>query len=249
MFSRLQAHIFVAGGFGGMAPALFELAQDLRAAPPDVPGLAYVGSLLILAAIGGGVASAFKETNYLKALLLGLTLPALIASHQPSGDIPIGTVANGDRGISLLESFVSPALAQSDLAYQSQVCPVSDLQQENEISGSQDIEEIGRLEIAPRKECTKCWLWFYGDNGEFVARIPLENGGDGDGPYTFTIPERADKFGIWNEQINPYLWDLPVPGSDGSVSFAFNYNYSVLKDFMRGFGFHWKSYDPEVKPI
>ena len=247
MLTRSQALIFVTGGFGGMAPSLFDLAEKLRAIPPDIPGWAYAGSLLILMTIGGGVALAFKETNYLKALLLGLTLPALVASYQSSRDIPTGSVINDDKAASLLGSFVSSALAQSNQTIRVPVSPVADWQQENGSSGYEIVRGLNELEIVPQKRCTKCWLWFYNNNGELVARIPFNSEGDGDGTYTFRVPEQADKFGIWNKLINPYLWDLPQLEDNGSPSFDFDYNYNPWKDFMRGFGYNWKSYDPEVK--
>ena len=250
MLTRTQSRIFLTGGFGGMAPSLFDLTEKLREIPPDIPGWAYIGSLLILMAIGGTVALVFKETNYLKALLLGLTLPAFVASFQSPRDIPTGSPSTDNGGASLLGPFVSSAIAQSDQTIQVPVHSLEGRRRANSSAGHQVVEDLGRLEIVPQRECTECWLWFYDNNGEFIARVPLEGQQEGAGnvPFMFDVPGQADRFGIWNKSINPYLWELPQPDDSGALSFEFDYKYNPWKDFMRGFGYNWKSYDPEISP-
>ena len=97
MYTREQLHIAAYGGIGGILPNLLDLALQLDNRDMGKwfdettsvffallgPGLAY----LIYFGIGGVIAMAFEETKPLKALVLGVSAPALIVAWL-SGDVP-----------------------------------------------------------------------------------------------------------------------------------------------------------------
>ncbi len=97
MYTRKQLQIAAYGGIGGILPNLLDLAlqldnRDLGKWFDETtsvffallgPGLAY----LIYFGIGGVIAMAFEETKPLKALVLGVSAPALIVAWL-SGDAP-----------------------------------------------------------------------------------------------------------------------------------------------------------------
>lgn len=97
MYTRKQLYIGVYGGFGGILPNLLDLAnqllnQDLGKWFGETSSvfLALLGpaiAYLIYFCIGGVIAMAFEETKPLKAIVLGVSAPALIAAWL-SGDAP-----------------------------------------------------------------------------------------------------------------------------------------------------------------
>jgi hypothetical protein len=72
----------IAAGLGATAPNLFKLAVVLTGGPVKMPGagyaLTYSLGLVVMAAIGVGIAFAFKETNMRKAFFIGLGLPSFL---------------------------------------------------------------------------------------------------------------------------------------------------------------------------
>ena len=95
MYAREHWHVVLCGCIGGILPNLLDLAgqlinQDLGkwySDPADIflallaPFLAY----LIYFGVGGFITMVFKETNPMKAVVLGVSAPALIAGWLSGG--------------------------------------------------------------------------------------------------------------------------------------------------------------------
>jgi hypothetical protein len=108
--------IFVVGAFGGMSPFLLRLAMDLinnKSRIEFITTSIAIG-IALLAILGGGIATIWKESDLKKAFYLGLGLPSLLTvatSNAPPGN---GARAAGTPSlivftVSAAENGVGPA--------------------------------------------------------------------------------------------------------------------------------------------
>lgn len=111
------------GGVGGVFVPLFTASQDLRGPTHDPFGgghwVSWAFAVLILCVLGAILAWVSRETVPLKALAIGLSLPATITAYQANADRNALTPWQESQApVSQPKPvgfyFVSPALAQSD---------------------------------------------------------------------------------------------------------------------------------------
>jgi hypothetical protein len=105
--------ILLAGALGGAAPSLLTLALNFTKqtkSVSDIDLVQYLVGTLILSVLGAGVAWAFEEKNCKKAIVLGISLPALL-------NVGIKGLSDEKRGNGLAAwldfSLIPSAYAQS----------------------------------------------------------------------------------------------------------------------------------------
>ena len=102
--------IAVFGGVGGIAVPLMNEALKLTNYEREVPSIGFALGALALFAIGYFVVAALQETVPLKALVLGLSLPATITSLIQSS--PIGQAGAATPPSAFDLQIIAPAYAQ-----------------------------------------------------------------------------------------------------------------------------------------
>lgn len=93
--------ICLSGAFGGAAPNLFRIASDLTHGD-SLPTWSYVIGVIIFAGMGAGIARFYKETDTKKAILLGLSIPAMFQN-----------VANDVSSHSVEAAMITPAIEET----------------------------------------------------------------------------------------------------------------------------------------
>ena len=233
--SRAQLLIVLAAGVGGTASNLVDLAQIWTGRNPWIPGYIYYVGMLIFFGLGATIALIFGETNYRKAFLLGVSLPALIAAAQTQSGRDIQAAEAPKQNALLFQ--ITPGAHAKDFGG-GVVQPVQMMY------GAGDTSDHTTLKLKPKTDCPKCALWLYDQDGKFLEKQRFPDQG---GIHIFLIPEGSSKFGIWNEQINPKIWNLPSNQTDWS--YEFQYDRNLWNDFRRGLGnYNIKPHDLSLVP-
>lgn len=227
MLSRAQILVGAAAGIGGSAPNLVNLAQGFISNPPSVPGLFFYIGVAIFFLLGAAVALIFSETDFRKAFFLGVSLPAFIAAAQsgPGPRLPI----DGAKPVAGITLFIASAYAQP-------VAPP--LGTQKAISRSISVES--------HQPCVGCEIWFLNKAGRPIEKryVPHLKG-----KLIFDVPNDATQFGIWNDKINPQIWELPT-GSPKDVVYEFSYEYNRWNDLKRGLGdYNVRPYDGTIRSL
>ena len=226
MISCVQLFVLLAAGVGGIAPNLVDLAQIWTGKAPWIPEPIYYVGLSIFFALGSAVAFIFSETDRRKAFFLGMSLPALVAAAQTqlgdriqSEDVPI-------QEASLFQIIQTAYAQESD---------TDNVQPGQATHSATGISDDASLELNSETDCPKCAVWLYDQNGKFLEKQPFP---DADKIYTFSIPKETPKFGIWNEQPNPEVWNLPPDGEK-------IYTFSIPKETSK-FGIWNEQINPKI---
>lgn len=129
MFSDWRIAIF--GAFGGVAAPLLTMAQNLQNGGPNVPSiLSWLLGVLILGVLGGGIAVALRERTPVRALVLGLSLPATITSLAKNNQLLQEEL--GQPGAS--KSEITGSLISAAFAQQSRTMTVEDWPNSDRVS-------------------------------------------------------------------------------------------------------------------
>ena len=237
----------VAGGFGGIATNLFDLATNLvegSANWTDLPalGLNSLGFILLFV-IGAMVVHLFEESDRRKAFIIGLSLPAFFAAAT-SGDFSRLTGGDGSKLNPKMNNsatvYFSPAVEKllSPRMRQDQYIFIQNTQNRTILANS--------LRIAPSPNApsgTPYGLWFFDRGGAVLDTYQIP---DLSQSYEFVIPKNANKFGIWNDKVTPKTYRLPDTDGNPSTEIYLNFKRSYLNDFLRGLGAtKYKPYNPD----
>lgn len=219
--------VAIAAGTGGIAPNLIHLGQGmLQQLPTAIPGLMYFGGMSIFFGLGAMVAMFFAETNARKAFLLGIGLPALIATAQN----------HPGRKVGLMDLFPT-AYAQSPAAIPS-IPPASS-------SAVSIPERRVAISVELGFECKGCELWFADSTGQVLTKNVLAS--QNIFAKTWTIPSQAKKVAIIDPKSNARFVSIPQD-SGATVNIEFDRKYSPWSDFRRGLGaYDLKSYEQVIE--
>lgn len=228
MFSKAQLHIGVYGGIGGILPNLMDLAnqlidQDLGkwfGQTTNVflallgPSIAYI----IYFCVGGFIAMALEETRPVKAIVLGISAPALIASWL-SGDTP------------RVEAGLLHELLGSRSAYA----------QDNETDNGGQLEVVILGVDELEDKLTELKLKFKSIGPEGATHQEGELAGNEE--HTLMIPEGGVVV-FYGDAVNAETLAVTTTGKTYAVSIRRNY----WNDFFRALGVRSKQpYDITVK--
>ena len=215
----------------GIAPNVMNMAKEMIGPDPNIPSWVYLFGLALFFSLGGIVALIFGEKNLPKAFFLGLGLPALIASAQVGGppNYPVSEPSDSPAS----SKFFSPSSVYAE-----------EKGNDNGPSEEPPSGDHGQLTIMSLSECHNCILWFFNNESEIVGSKPFPGGENT--THSFSIPDGATRFGIWNASINPHLWVLRKEEAP-SYNFAFDYNRNRWNDFRRSLGnYDLRPFDPTV---
>ena len=221
MFTGTHFFIFLSGAVGGVFPHLIVLGTRFLGDQPKVPEFLYYIALVVFFFLGGVITLIFGETDSKKAFFLGVSLPALITSVQLQPDPKVGTSIPKDHTKTSFIQLVAPAHAQSKHVSSGRSDDPTSQANPNDASA----QSSGKLLIRSSQSCVDCELRFYDKQGRLLKKQPFPN--KPEKVHSFSIPERTDRFGIWNELINPHLWTLPNDGRAKPVSYTFEYKPSI----------------------
>lgn len=245
----------IAGGFGGIATSLFNLATNLVGGTATWQGLVTMalGSIgfILLFVIGVAVVHFFEEADMRKAFIIGLSLPAFFAAAA-SGDL---TRLTGGSGAKLsqsnpkqLESNRTDSKASGMSSARKRPAAIAANEEFILAQGLQaqpySTESTLRIMPAPDAPGNPPYdLWFFDQRGIAISKHQIPELSQ---PFTYEIPENAKKFGIWNDLVTPKVYELPDLSHQDAADIYLNFNRSYFNDVLRGLGAKkYKPYNPD----
>jgi hypothetical protein len=230
---RLTTFLF--GGFGGISPILVDRAKDFVVGRgkswfegPDVQSaflVFFLGSACFFL-LGAIVAVAHRETDYWKAVVIGVSAPGLI------------TAASGSSG----EQGKSAEIART-ISWQIGVSAVY-AQTPPPLPGGY------QLKVAPggAAGCEACELKIFGADGSLLSTAPLGNGTEA---QAVVVPREAEQILLWAPETNSTVIPLDqfkAGQTVGELNLEVDRERNVTNDLWRTFGNKSiKPYDFDVK--
>ncbi len=240
LFTRSHLLIAFAGGIGGASSTLINLAKDLIANQSfSPPGIGFFIGAAIFFFLGALVAFFFNERNLAKALMLGISIPALLVVGQSKAEEQPYQIYQPER-VTIFDDSIPSAEAQSqDVQLTTQA--------NSEKPPTANTTEIWELQLykKPSVECFKCTLRFYANDEKLLSE---EHFIEDSNIQSFDIPNGATRFGIIGNKFNAETWSLPSEIGQ-NIEYDFDYEYNFWKDLRRGLGSNkFKSFDPTISP-
>jgi hypothetical protein len=240
----------LAAGIGGVAPVLIQLAHDLVSTAGFHGGVGFFGGLAIFFGLGASAAIFYSETNAQKAFLLGIGLPALIATGQ--------TVRQtGESRISAVDLFPT-AYAQTNMASPLSTPrtieanpgiaePAITNRQTRQLQQTQASPLGQAIQFKYKEPCKDCEIWFLDKNNKLIMKNMVNTESQASSPIE--IPESATAFKVIDPQSSPSVVPLPRRNvqSEQAIEVEFQRKYNAWDDLQRGLGaFGKKSYVQEI---
>lgn len=240
----------LAAGIGGMASVLIQLAHNLVSNEGFNGGIGYLGGLAIFFGLGASVAIFYSETNAQKAFLLGIGLPALIATGQ--------TVRQTGEPLRSVVDIFPAAHAQTIPTPPSptpRAIPASPANAETVIPDLQNRQSqppkplplAQTIQFKYKEPCQDCEIWFLDKNDKPIAKNLVNS--ESPASNRVAIPEAATAFKVIDPQSSPSVVPLPARGlpAKQAIEVEFERKYNVWGDLQRGLGaFGKKSYEQSV---
>jgi hypothetical protein len=237
-----RALIALTAGFGGISPNVLQLAIDLvgrNKVDYLVPTFAL--GLVILAAMGAGIALVWGETDHKRAYYLGLGLPSLIqvavasATHTPPAD-PAAPPKTAEvrvvpERVSTFSLFASPAYAEP---LQDEVRQVPQVP----LPKVPPAPQAGRKLMLVLEDVPKgAELVFTAPDGKVVSQIPLAKSStlDAGSRVDLKVPDLAASAFLRIDNSKSEL--LPLRYQQGSISaYKIDVDRRGLGGFLKAFG-------------
>lgn len=213
--------ILFAGALGGAAPSLLTLAlsftkQTKLAA--DIDLVQYLIGTLILSALGAGVAWAFEEKNRKKAVVLGISLPALL-------NVGIKGLSDekGGKGLGALLDFplIPSAYAQGAAPGVPQVA----------VPSSQVLTPARTIELSTGDTAQNFTAVLLDNQGKEIQRLGIQ----GQKFFSMVLPEDANSVHFESGDASTEKFTL---SSKPGVATAFELNIASKRKFgfLQAFG-------------
>lgn len=218
--------VALSAGFGGVATNIFDVAAQLVGPTPGLPGLLYCLGCVLFFAMGAFVGVVFMETDTRKAFFLGVSLPALITAAQVNSN-QIDTTSGAD--VPTPNSILG---LSTTLFAQSGAGQASDDRAEQETDSSVGLRLTFVVGADRQYDGFQYTVFFYDHDGNMVRAVRRGTGET----LTIPVPESAERFGVWNDEITPKIWNIPdLPGSE-TLAFDLTPQRNYVNDLRRALG-------------